>query len=91
MAAARKHPPPSGRTGYRGRGPTETELAIEDWTGNIALRLPYGVVGVDVDVYHGSAEGLVELSAPHSARSRMTTRRPQQATVWSPAHSATST
>lgn len=49
-----KSPPPKGVTGYNGVGPTPaqlTEWRIKRPNGNIALRLPLGVIGFDVDNY----------------------------------------
>lgn len=63
LAAGKKWPPPNGVTGWNGRYTTRADLARRewDWTGNIALRLPPDVVGVDIDVYHGGGQGLAEL------------------------------
>lgn len=47
-----KHPPPTGFTGYGGADPTPTQVA--QWRrrrGNIGLRLPETVIGIDVDAY----------------------------------------
>lgn len=55
LPAGQKGPPPAGFTGWAGVDPDPTE--IEDWVdgpagaGNIALRLPEGVYGLDVDAY----------------------------------------
>lgn len=51
-----KGPPPEGFTGYQGVWPTET--LIIQWRkkhpdANIGLRLPKGVIGIDVDAYAG--------------------------------------
>jgi Bifunctional DNA primase/polymerase, N-terminal len=59
LAAGTKWPPPSGVTGWRGRYLTTTDGY--DWSGNIALRLPPDVVGVDVDVYAGGDVSLKDL------------------------------
>lgn len=62
----KKFPPPRGYTGRSGLFPTDAEIA--DWSStlsNIALRLPQGVIGVDVDAYgdkHGN-ETIAELEA----------------------------
>lgn len=66
LPPGRKKYPPSGVTGYDGAYPSEGQIV--EWTrtkptGNLALRLPVDVVGVDVDVYHGGEEGLAELVA----------------------------
>jgi len=63
-----KWPPPDGHTGYEGAWPTGQQIL--EWVtsrrdGNVALRLPRGVVGIDVDDY-GSKKGadtLAELEA----------------------------
>lgn len=55
LPAQRKGPPPEGFTGYRGRRPTEAELDAWDWSGNLAIRLPPDVVGIDVDAYNGGS------------------------------------
>ena len=50
-----KWPPPSGYTGWAGVDPSGADVA--EWihgpegAGNIALRLPHGVYGLDVDAY----------------------------------------
>jgi P4 family phage/plasmid primase-like protien len=51
-----KFPPPSGWTGYDGAWPDETQ--IDEWersqhARNIALRMPDGVIGIDIDAYDG--------------------------------------
>jgi hypothetical protein len=60
-----KHAPPTGYTGQSGAFPSVAE--IEAWRaaradGNIALRLPTDVIGLDVDDYAGKA-GAVTLAA----------------------------
>src|SRR5690606_7106513 len=55
LPPGKKGPPPSGRTGWAGVDPDAAE--IEAWVegpegaGNIGLRLPEGVYGLDVDAY----------------------------------------
>jgi len=60
-----KSEPPKGYTGYAGKYATAQDVANWDargqWGGNIAIRLPPDVVGVDVDVYHDGDLGLAEL------------------------------
>lgn len=68
LPPGKKYPPPDGFTGWRGRRPTD--LDIDRWArghpdANVAIRLPHDVVGVDVDVYRGGAEGLAQLEAAH--------------------------
>lgn len=63
LPAGKKWPPPNGVTGWRGHYTTAADLHNPDWdwSGNIAIRLPPGVVGIDVDAYHGgSVEPLEE-------------------------------
>lgn len=58
LPEGKKHPPPGGYTGEAGRPVTDVER--DTWathTGNLALRLPDGVVGIDVDEY-GDKHGL---------------------------------
>ena len=51
IPANAKKNPPSGLTGNNGADITADAIADYDWTGNIAVRMPPGVVGVDVDQY----------------------------------------
>jgi hypothetical protein len=54
LPTGQKFPPPAGHTGYAGATVTDLELAgwaAEGAYGNLALRLPPGVVGIDVDAY----------------------------------------
>jgi putative DNA primase/helicase len=48
-----KWPPPTGFTGYDGRFPTADDVAFwrRESGANIALRVPHGVMGLDVDAY----------------------------------------
>lgn len=67
----RKGPPPSGYTGWVGIEPSGAD--VQTWcdgpegAGNIALRLPQGVYGLDVDAYagKGGAAALKALEATH--------------------------
>jgi P4 family phage/plasmid primase-like protien len=61
LPARAKSDPPAGLTGWRGRYLTDADLGSYDWSGNIALRLPPEVVGVDVDAYAGGDVSLKEL------------------------------
>ena len=67
LPARSKTPPPSGYTGANGAWPTDETVAAWAATGaaNAALRLPDGVIGVDVDAYNGKigAETLGRLEA----------------------------
>jgi Bifunctional DNA primase/polymerase, N-terminal len=68
LPAGRKHPPPKGFTGYGGALVTERDVAR--WLrlgpfGNIALRAPEGVVGIDVDAYHDGLVTLADLEEAH--------------------------
>lgn len=52
LPTGRKHPPPTGYTGYNAR--TVTVEDVERWThtgGNVAVHAPDGVLGIDVDNY----------------------------------------
>jgi hypothetical protein len=54
LPAGKKFPPPSGYTGYDAITPSRPDIQawIEDRPdGNIALHLPDGVIGIDVDAY----------------------------------------
>lgn len=51
-----KFPPPAGYTGGDSADPTDEEIdrwAREEPDGNLAVRLPLGIVGIDVDNYGG--------------------------------------
>jgi hypothetical protein len=56
-----KGPPPEGRTGGGGSDMTAEEIEAAAWTGNMGLRMPADVLGLDVDVYRGGAHTLEEL------------------------------
>jgi hypothetical protein len=56
-----KYPPPGGSTGYGGVDLTDIEVENAAWMGNIGLRMPADVIGLDVDAYHGGAETLRDL------------------------------
>lgn len=66
----RKYPPPDGHTGHRGNWPTTTQ--VEAWAelgGNIGLRLPPDIIGLDVDHYDqkdggGTLANLVDRYGP---------------------------
>lgn len=55
LPAGRKFPPPNGYTGAAGVAPSRAD--VQAWidgpegAGNIALRLPDGILGIDVDAY----------------------------------------
>ena len=61
----KKSPVPPGLTGYAGRNLTRSEIETGDWSGNMALRLPPGVIGIDVDNYNGKkgAQIIADLEA----------------------------
>jgi hypothetical protein len=54
-APVAKSPPPKGYTGYDGQWPTDEQ--IDEWIvknpsdSNLAIRVEYGVIGIDVDAY----------------------------------------
>lgn len=63
-----KHPPPRGCTGNKSPMPSDEQVqqwAAENPNGNVGLRLPRGVIGIDVDSYGTKAGGasLYELIA----------------------------
>ena len=82
LPPGKKYPPPDERTG-RGK-PMATGDDVERWIrehgdGNICLRLPPGVIGIDVDTYKGPAEreswaGLVGRCGPLPAAPHSTSR-----------------
>jgi hypothetical protein len=47
----RKKEPPNGLTGHGGRDLSLAQINAMDWSGNIALRMPPTVIGLDVDAY----------------------------------------
>ena len=66
LPAGRKEAPPRGYTGRGAKTPTARQLATwrqRHLDGNLALHLPPGVLGIDVDAYGGKpgAETLAEL------------------------------
>ncbi|MCV7090210.1 bifunctional DNA primase/polymerase [Mycobacterium interjectum] len=79
LRAGIKFPPPTGYTGRDGVDPSFADMhawATDEPHGNIAIRLPADVIGIDVDAYDGEtgAETLAEAEKrwgklPHSPRS----------------------
>uniref|UniRef100_UPI0035C964D0 bifunctional DNA primase/polymerase n=1 Tax=uncultured Mycobacterium sp. TaxID=171292 RepID=UPI0035C964D0 len=79
LAAHTKWPPPPGFTGHEGGAPSYPDCcawAEEEPGGNIAIRLPAGMIGIDVDAYDGEtgAQTLAEAEKrwgrlPYSPRS----------------------
>lgn len=67
LPARSKTPPPSGYTGAGGGWPTPETIAAWVATGapNACLRLPDGVIGIDIDAYgtHSGAETLGRMEA----------------------------
>jgi hypothetical protein len=61
LPAGAKGPPPDGRTGYGGSDMTLAEVEAAGWMGNIGLRMPTDVLGLDVDVYRGGMGTLTGL------------------------------
>lgn len=55
LPAREKQPPPTGYTGYAGRYVEESDIALwlsqRKGTGNIAVRAPEDVLGIDIDAY----------------------------------------
>lgn len=61
LPRAKKDPPPIGFTGHHGIEPSYPDIL--EWKsakadGNIALRLPDGIIGIDVDAYNGKTGAL---------------------------------
>lgn len=61
LPARKKANPPDGTTGYGGADLSAAEIAEVGWAGNIALRMPPDVLGLDVDVYKGGDDTLADL------------------------------
>ncbi|WP_327698862.1 AAA family ATPase [Streptomyces sp. NBC_00459] len=66
MPRRKKSPPPEGYTGNTNAMPNVSD--VERWKhdkayefGNVALRMPRDVIGIDVDAYKGGLETLAEL------------------------------
>lgn len=60
LPVKQKSPPWSGATGWRGQdlSPSQVEDVMRGHrTGNIGLRMPSGVIGIDVDDYEGKSGG----------------------------------
>lgn len=60
LPPGKKYPPPSGFTGADGAVPSGADIAAwceEPSSGNIALRMPSTVMGLDVDAYAGKEGG----------------------------------
>lgn len=64
LPAGEKSPPPRGMTGADGVNLTRDQVESEPWGGNIGLRMPTNVIGLDVDGY-GTKRGHAELDALH--------------------------
>lgn len=67
LPAGKKAPPPKGRTGRPSLNVTITREQIlaeaaQVPNGNIAIRMPVGIIGIDVDVYHGGDVTLANLT-----------------------------
>lgn len=62
LPARAKTPPRDGLTGHDGIDMTAEEIDASAWAGNIGLRMPDDVIGLDVDVYHGGDRTLADLS-----------------------------
>lgn len=84
VPAQKKSPPPAGFTGARAKTPTKADIGgwiEESPQSNVALRLPDGVVGLDVDHY-GDKTGAVTLANLESRhgplpRTWISTSRPE--------------
>lgn len=53
LPAHEKAPPPKGTTGYGATDLTNAEIDAASWDGNIGVRVPVDVIGIDVDAYKG--------------------------------------
>lgn len=63
LPPGQKASPPDGRTGYGGSDMTMAEIEAAPWLGNIGVRMPTDVIGLDVDVYKSGDRTLAELVA----------------------------
>jgi Bifunctional DNA primase/polymerase, N-terminal len=66
-----KQPPPKGYTGYEGSWPDDAQITTwareQPRLSNLALRVNYGLIGIDVDAYDSKTGDLTEiLSIPNS-------------------------
>jgi len=61
LPAGAKGPPEAGRTGAAGVNMTPEEVKQAPWLGNIGLRMPADVIGIDVDAYRGGLDTLTAL------------------------------
>jgi hypothetical protein len=61
LPAGAKGPPPEGRTGHGGSDMTAAEVVDGAWLGNLGVRMPVDVIGLDVDVYRGGGPTLARL------------------------------
>jgi len=61
LPAGAKGPPQAGRTGAAGVNMTPEEVQQAPWAGNIGLRMPADVIGIDVDAYRGGLDTLTAL------------------------------
>jgi Arc/MetJ-type ribon-helix-helix transcriptional regulator len=62
LPARAKDPPPRGLTGSDGVDLTPTDIDAHSWDGNLGVRVPPDVVGIDVDAYHGGLDTLKNLT-----------------------------
>jgi hypothetical protein len=62
LPAGEKSPPPGGLTGADGVNLTGEEIDALPWDGNIGVRVPEDVIGIDVDAYKGGLETLGNLT-----------------------------
>jgi hypothetical protein len=64
LPAGRKAPPPDGLTGDAGTDLTPADIEVHGWpAGNIGLRMPPDVIGLDVDAYRGGLDTMRALTA----------------------------
>jgi hypothetical protein len=61
LPAKAKEKPRTGLTGYGGVDMTIEQITAARWAGNIGLRMPRDVIGIDVDAYHDGDKTLAEM------------------------------
>jgi hypothetical protein len=76
VPCGKKHPREKGRTGYKGRNRTRSDVETHDWShSSIGVRMPPDVVGIDLDVYNGGDLGPLEAKHGPLPSTVMTTAR----------------
>jgi hypothetical protein len=62
LPARCKYPPPEGLTGFDGTDLEAADIGALEWEGNVGLRVPVDVIGIDVDAYRGGLDTLHDLT-----------------------------